>query len=274
MMKYFPVTISALLLAASFPVAAQDDLHPELSSKYSLDLGLFFPEREIRLQAGAVGPGARGVDFNSVFGFEKHDQMFAIDFKWRFGEKWSLAAQHFQASGQGTAELGEDVEWNGIVFDGGTNVEASTEFALYRVFFGRSFAKTDDVDFGFGAGIHWLDISAELAGSILVDNTVTFRRETVASSAPLPNIGAWYNHSLSPRWAIKARADWFKASIDEYDGRLVNFQAGVNYAWFRHGGIGVAYNHFEFDAAIDATSWQGAADLTFSGPFAFINIYW
>jgi hypothetical protein len=268
------ITISFLLLVASFPAAAQDSVHPELSSKYSLDLGLFFPERKIELQAGVTAPGARRVDFGSEFGLSKHDQMFAIDFRWRFGDKWSLAAQHFAASGAASATLGEDVEWNGLVFDSGTNVETSTEFALYRLFFGRSFAKTDDIDFGFGAGIHWLDLSAVIAGSILVNNTVTFRREAVSVSAPLPNIGAWYNHSLSPRWAVKARADWFKASIDEYDGRLVNFQVGVNYAWFRHGGIGVAFNHFEFDAGVNAPDWRGVADLTFRGPFAFVNIYW
>ena len=273
-MKPFFVTALFLLLGISVPALGQENLHPEINSKFSLDLGMFYPEREVKLQAGVSAGGTRKVDFGSEFGLEKHDRTFAIDFKWRFGEKWSLSAQHFQASGQRTVDLGEDVEWNGLVFSSGTNVEASTEFALYRVVVGRSFAKSDNVDFGFGGGIHWLDVSAEIAGSVLVNNTVTFRRESVASSAPLPNIGAWYQYSLSPRWAIKARADWFKASVDEYDGRLVNVQAGVNFALFRHGGIGVAYNHFEFDAGIDAGNWQGAADLTYKGPFVFVNAYW
>ena len=81
-MKLYP--IAALLLALPFATAAEDDVHPELGAKYSLDLGLFFPERDIVLQAGATG--LRGVDFVSEFGLEKHDQTFAIDFRWRFGE--------------------------------------------------------------------------------------------------------------------------------------------------------------------------------------------
>lgn len=261
-----------LLLMASFATLAQDSVHPELGSKYSLDLGLFFPEREMNFQAGLTG--ARNIDFNSEFGLDKHDQMFAIDFKWRFGKKWSLSAQHFSASSAASVQLQEDVVWNDLVFSDGTNVEASSEFALYRIVVGRSFAKTDKVDFGAGAGIHWLDLDATIAGSVLVNNTVTFRRESVSSSAPLPNIGGWYDYSLSPRWLIKIRADWFKANIDEYDGRLVNFQAGVNYAWFSHGGIGIAYNHFELDAGVSSSKWQGAADLTYKGPFAFVNFFW
>ena len=269
-MKLYP--IAALLLALPFATAAQDDVHPELGAKYSLDMGLFFPERDIVIQAGVTG--LRGVDFTGELGLEKHDQMFAIDFRWRFGEKWSLAAQYFDASAAASVFLDEDIEWKGLVFDDGTKVDASSDFALYRLFFGRSFAKTDRVDFGIGAGIHWLDMSAEIAGSVLVNNTVTFQRERVSASSPLPNIGVWYEHSLSPRWAIKARADWFAASIDEYDGRLVNFQAGINFAWFRHSGIGLAYNHFEFDAGVDNPKWQGSADLTFTGPYAFVNFFW
>lgn len=273
-MKFLPVTICIFLLATTAPVAAQDSVHPELGSKYSLDVGVFFPESKLKLQAGVTLPVVREIDFGTEFGLERHDHLFGIDFKWRFGEKWSLAAQHFAASSAATVVLEEDVEWNNVVFLRGTNAEASTDFALYRVFLGRSFAKTDNVDFGIGAGIHWLDIGAAIAGSIFVNNTVTFRRENVASSAPLPNIGGWYNYSLSPRWAIKARADWLKASVDQYDGRLVNFQAGVNYAWFKYGGIGIAFNHFEFDAGINGANWRGAADLSYTGPFAFVNIYW
>ena len=273
-MKIFAVTLSLLLLTATFPAAAQDDVHPELISKYSLDFGLFYPERQIKLNAGVTVPGDRDIDFGDEFGLEKRHQSFAVDFRWRFGEKWSLSAQHFAASAAGSAVLEEDVEWNNLVFSRGTNATASTEFKLYRAVFGRSLAKTDDVDFGISAGIHWMDIGAAIEGSILVNNTVTFARENVSSSAPLPNIGIWYDYSLSPRWAIKARADWFKASIDEYDGRLVNLQAGVNYAWFRHGGIGVAYNYFELDAGVNNQIWQGAAELTYKGPFAFVNFYW
>lgn len=273
-MKFLPFPITLLFLVVSYPTAAQESVHPELGSRYSLDLGLFYPERQIKLNAGVTVPGDRDIDFGSEFGLEKRHQAFAVDFRWRFGEKWSLSAQHFAASSAGSAVLEEDVEWNNVVFSRGTNATASTEFTLYRLVFGRSFAKTDNVDFGIGAGIHWMDISAAIEGSILVNNTVTFRRENVSSSAPLPNIGIWYDYSLSPRWAIKARADWFKASIDEYDGRLVNLQAGVNYAWFRHGGIGVAYNYFELDAGVSNQVWQGDAALTYKGPFAFVNFYW
>jgi len=273
-MTNFKTSLVLLLLAVSSMAAAQDDVHPDLNSRYSLNVGVFFPERSMSLGATVAAPDQKEVDFVGQFGLDRKDQTGEIDLQWRFGEKWSLTAQHFRASGSNRIELEEDVEWNNVVFARGSNAEASTRFSLYRVFFGRSFGDSGKTDVGIGAGLHWLKIGATIEGSIYANNTVTFRRESVSASAPLPNIGAWYTYSLTPRLALKARADWFSASIDEYDGKLVNLQAGIDFAWFRHGGIGVAYNFVELDVDIDNSIWTGTAELTFEGPFAFVSFYW
>lgn len=274
MKPLFNVSTAMLLLAMSFPVTAQEDIHPELTAKYSLDMGVFYPERSLAFGAGATAPGDGTIDFGGQFGLDRKDELLEIDFQWRFGEKWSLSAQHFQVSGERSAFLEENLEWNNVVFSRGTNAQASTDFTLYRLFFARSLTDGGKTDFGLGAGLHWLEIGAGIEGSILVNNTVVFSRESVKASSPLPNIGAWYSYSLSPRWVIKARGDWFGASIDEYDGSLVNFQAGINFALFKHGGIGVAYNFVELDVDVDNNLWNGSANLTYEGPFAFISVYW
>ncbi len=273
-MTIFGYGLALLLLAASCPAVAQDDVHPVLGSRFSLDVGVFSPNRSLSFAAGISGLRDDGIDFGGQFGLDRKDETFEIDFKWRFGEKWSLSAQHFRASGARTAVLEEDLEWNNVVFSRNTNAHASTDFTLYRLFFARSLTDGGKTDFGLGAGLHWLEIGAEIEGSILVNNTVTFSRESVRASSPLPNIGAWYSYSLSPRWAINVRGDWFGASIDEYSGSLVNLQAGVNFAWFRNGGIGVAYNLVELDLDVNNAIWDGAANLTYEGPFAFVSFYW
>ena len=226
------------------------------------------------LGAAVAAPDQRDVDFVGQLGLDKKYQTGEIDLQWRFGEKWSLTAQHFRSSGSNRRELEEDVEWNDVVFARGSNAEASTEFSLYRVFFGRAFGDSDKTDFGIGAGLHWLKTDATIEGSIYANNTVTFRRESVSASAPLPNIGAWYTYSLTPRLALQARADWFSASVGDYDGKLINFQAGIDFAWFRHGGIGLAYNFVELDVNIVNSIWKGTADLTYEGPFVFVGFYW
>lgn len=273
-MKYRFLMLASLVLMSPAIGFAQGDVHPELSAKFGIDLGMFFPERTATLSAGVNTREREKIDFADEFGLEKHHQTFSLDADWRFGEKWSLSAQYFATSGKKTAVLDEDVEWNGEVFGAGSSVRASTGFTLYRAFVGRRFGDRERTDLGFGLGLHWLELDAALAGDILVGDGVSFSREAVSASAPLPNIGAWYRYSMSPRWAFRARADWFSAAVDDYDGTLVNWQVGINYLLFPNAGLGLAYNSVHLDVGVDSPKWFGSVDLDYNGPFAFISIYW
>lgn len=275
-MKIRTVFLPLMLLGAAGMASANDAVHPEVSSRFNVDLGVFFPSREAILGAGLdVG---EDIDFADKFGLEKQYETFALDFNWRFGEKWSASAQYFETSGKAESVLDENLDWNGVVFQAGSSVQASTGFALYRAMVGRRFGDDERTDFGVGIGLHWLELKAAIAGNIRVvtdtGQSIVFAEEAVAASAPLPNIGAWYQYSLSPRWALRARVDWFSAAVDEYDGTLLNWQVGANFSLTPHVGLGVAYNSFHLDVGVDNSRWYGTAELNYDGPFAFLSVYW
>ena len=92
-------------------------------------------------------------------------------------------------------------------------------------------------------------------------------------SGPMSNFGAWYIHSLSPRWAANVRADWLDVSVDGYDGRIVNAAVGLNYAPSEHFGVGVNYNFFEIDFGIRESDWRGRAVNRFDGFYVFLSGY-
>ena len=94
------------------------------------------------------------------------------------------------------------------------------------------------------------------------------------AAAPLPNIGAWYTYSISPNWAFKGRLDWFGASIDDYDGELINASAGLNYQVLKNFGLGIHYNHFNLDVGIQKPDWRGEIRTTYEGIFASASFYW
>lgn len=118
-----------------------------------------------------------------------------------------------------------------------------------------------------------LDITAFIEGTIIINGGTASARESVSESAPLPNIGAWYRYSISPRWAFRARFDLLSASVGDYEGLLVNASLGVNYQAFRHFGIGVAYNYFELDVSIKKASWRGDIEAIFDGPYVYVSAY-
>lgn len=276
---YRPACIVALVVLGVVPAFAEDedDRHPYFSNSFSLDVGLFMPRRQVELSVDGPLGSIQGedIDFDESFGLQKRDDLFAMNFAWRFGEKWELGAQFFESDGQRQAVLEEDVEWGEFVFGAGTGVAAGIDFTLFRTFFGRNFDSADHHDFGVGIGIHYLEIGAFIEGlAILNGQQAGFRREAVKAEAPLPNVGAWYVRSLSDRWAMRLRLDWFSAKVGDYDGELINASAGLNYQLFDHVGLGVSYNYFELDVGVKKQGWRGEVKTIYDGVFIHASVYW
>jgi len=280
-MKYI---MSVVLVSMLFAVDAhtlraedQDDVHPYLTEKFFVDLGAYFPNREVQFQVDGTLAGQNAdIDFETAFGLDKSDQTFSLNFGWRFGEKWELGAQYFDASTGDGAVLEEDVEWGDVVFEQGSNVSVGTDFSVLRIFFGRNFESSDERQrFGVGAGIHWLELGASIEGNAIVAGGANmFRRESVSIGAPLPNLGVWYMYSMSPKWAFKGRADWLDVDVGEISGSLLNISIGVNYHLSKHFGVGLNYNSFDLDASVKKSNWRGGANITYEGLYADLSIYW
>jgi hypothetical protein len=253
---------------AATPVLADDDVHPFMSDKFSVQLGAFLPAKDFKLSVGASVAGAgREFDWEEATGFSDDDEVFMAEAKWRFGQKWSFRAQYYEANKSGKAVLEEDVYWRNNIIAVGSSVTAGTDFSLVRAFFGRSFDNRPKVDAGIGLGLHWLEIGAFIEPDI---NTIG-DLSAAKVSGPLPNIGGWYYYSPSPKWLLGGRVDWLEANIDEYDGGITNVSAGVNYQLFSNVGIGAKYQMFRLHVDIDNKRWNGSADLTYRGPFIYLS---
>jgi len=254
----------------------RDDIHPYLTDTFFVDLGVYFPNREVKFQVdGTLDTPNDIIDFESEVGLRKSDQIFSLNFGWRFGEKWELEAQYWAISTGEESVLESDVEWRDVVFEQGSSVSAGTDFSLLRIFFARELKSSERYRFGVGAGIHWLELGAFIEGNaIIAGGSNQFRRESVSVSAPVPNLGIWYMYSMSPKWAFKGRADWLDVDVNDISGSLLNISIGVNYQMFDHVGVGLNYNYLELDATVKKSNWRGEANVTYDGLFADVSIYW
>lgn len=266
------------LLVPLGPCWAQSEPHPLLSSSFSVDAGMFFPQSDFALTVGAsVDIGSVGsIDFEKTFDTTVNEDIASLQFTWRFGEKWSLWGQYIDFDDSvAAAVLEEDVVWGDVTFGAGTGVAAGMGTTITRVYFGRDFLQRDDKEFGLGFGAHIIDIEAFIAGQAIINGVpVGARKETAKTSGILPNIGAWYIHELSPRWAFKTRLDWLGAKVGKYDGQFVNFALGVNFQVFKHVGVGLNYNWIEADLEVDDPPWRGEVLSRAEGLFAYVSAYW
>ncbi len=269
--RYLPVALF-LLTSAAFA----QDVHPAMESKWWVNAGAYFPERDFDASASASVGGITGsIDFEGSFGLDDSPSMFMGELGWQFGENWSTALQYFRSSRDAERTLEESFEWQDVVYDAGVSVQAGTSLELTRVFFARRFRDGGPHSLRLGAGLHWLELRAEIAGqATLNDQSTEFRRSAAAASVPVPNVGAWYRYSPNNRWLLSARVDWLSASIDNYDGEIWNVSAGVNFRLWDHVGIGATYQFFELSGSLEEDRWRGEIRTAFRGPYVHISGFW
>ncbi len=254
--------------------AESEDLHPWLESGFSLDLGVFYPDRELDLRVNGTLTGINDeIDFDERRQLKSADEVFAGEMSWRFRGRWSLVGQYFNSTDTYRAVLEEDIEWGDVVFGAGTNAAVGFDFSLTRIFFGRQLNTSESHNVGIGGGLHWLHIGSFVEGTILINGTPLTATRSVSVEAPLPNIGAWYIYSISPRWALRTRLDLLSADVGDYDGLMLNVALGVNYQAFEHFGLGLNYNYFELDVSIDKSGWRGNIETTYDGFYVYASLY-
>jgi hypothetical protein len=276
--------ITLIFLVSTVPVSYAEEAdrkdfeyHPLLTDEFTMSLGVYSSGAEYKLSASSDAEPLkeRNIDFDKTLGVDDQTTLFHGMFRWRFGEKWSLAGQYFRTNASGEAVLTDNIEWNDLLFREGTSAAAGVKTSVSRLFMGRVFSKGPQHELGAGVGLHNLKIDAFIEGEVLLnDGTSAFRKSSVASNAPLPNIGAWYMYSPARRWLVTSRIDFMTANIGDYDGTLVNGSIGVNYQTSRLFGIGLAYQYFSLDVGVDKSNWQGKVNLSYHGPVFSLTASW
>ena len=276
---------SFLLILSMFLISttgsAQDSkdanhYHPFLSDKIILNLGVFNARNSTTLGVGLEGVG------NDEVGTASTASNGSLSFRWRYTENWSFWTQTWVASNSATATLKEDISFGDspdtITIKADSDVTIATDLDIIRLFFGRSFFKKPHSEWGAGLGLHWMELAAGLTTNVATipdDPDINGTRSaSVDAGVPLPNLGVWYMYSWSPQWVTTVRADWLEVDLGEYSGSMYNVSAGVNWQFSRHVGVGLAYQAFDFSAAVNGTGGNTEIELRQSGPFLSLSANW
>ncbi len=267
----------ALLLLAASANAQQADLAQKLiDTKFNLNVGVFYPDKQRRVRvAGGPGSDNDDIDVDEELKLKDSEETFSAELGWRFNERWRVAAQYFSVQDSSTVTLDEDIEWEGTVIGAGSNATGGTSFQVVRLFVSREFEGAPHHSFGIGLGFHWMEIEFAVAAEAIIPGGGTeFRSVAVRVNAPMPDIGAWYNRRLSSRWLLTTRLDWLEASIDPYDGSIVNAAVGLQYTISENITVGLNYNYFDLNVGIEDSEWRGETQLRFHGPFISFGAFW
>ena len=133
------VVLSAALICSATQLAhaeEQSKEHPYLTEKFFIDVGIFYPERQFNISVDSTIPGPSDpIDFDAEIGARKSDELFSVNFGWRFGQKWQLETQYFAASGSRGSGFGRRRGMGGYRIPGGFGCEGGSRLLCYQDFF-------------------------------------------------------------------------------------------------------------------------------------------
>lgn len=108
--------------------------------------------------------------------------------------------------------------------------------------------------------------AAALVGALLTSALWQATTRVKKVFAPLPTVGLFGTWQVAPRLEASGRVDYLSLKIKDYDGKLVNVQAGLNYRVFEHLALGVACRYVDYRLGIEKYAWSGRVRYKMNGP--------
>jgi hypothetical protein len=268
-MKKYILSFFILILFAQFLFAQEEsEKHPILTKRFQIEAGVYLPSKNIKIGVdGSTSTPNDDINFNESFGLDDNEATLFLNLEWRFAKKWKLSGEYFAVKSSKTAMLEEDIVFEDITFEEGTNIKGGFGLDMYRIHVGRSFFRALKHELGASLGVHALNTTAFVEGDVFTsEGDASFERRSVNAVVPLPNIGLWYFYTPNTKWALLARIDWFGITVGEYSGSLWNIAPAVKYQIWENVGVRADYRYFYVKANVNKSDWTGQFEMSFSGP--------
>ena len=263
----------ALGLTASSPVLA-DALHPKMDAQFFLDAGAYAPSVRTVLRVDGSEEIGTELSLEDDLAFEDSPILPTLLLNLRLGERWRIEAEYLPLlRDQKVVYDGDPLDVGDITIPTGASVAGHFGSDTYRLSAGYSLLKTPRSELGAVLGVHATEFDLRLAAT-LVDTSVDERDVLL----PLPTMGLYGNHALSPKWLLSGRVDLFSMDYRQYTGHLLNASASLDYQFARHLSLGVGFRRtnlrLEVDETVDPFSkdFSGRFHYTYSGPTLAVSL--
>lgn len=262
----------ALVLAVCGTAQAADSLFDE---KFAVSFGVYFMESDTRIRADSLQGARIGtlIDTNSVLGLED-EKVFRVSGQWHFLPRHQLRLMYFKSDRVATRTFSTEVNFGDAVFPASAEVRSDMTFEITELAYEFLFLRRESYELGASLGIHNMDFGLTLDGTVsssgqAIGNTI---HESVSTDAPLPVVGLRGMFRLAPKLYLQAHAQYFKLEIDDVDGGVQDYQAGLIWQATKYVGFGVGYNYFDLNVDVDGGErFQGNVDWKYQGAQLFLR---
>ena len=277
------VALAALVLGALAPGAhaqlpGQTHDRRVLSDRGGISLGGFLIDFRTDAAVGTETLLGTRIRLEDDLNMDDDRSTVRLDGFYRFSARHSVEYSLVDLSRKGSAVIDEEIEFEGVTYEVGAAVDSKFDSRLLKLVYRFSFINDGKVDAGISAGLSTFSFDLELAGIGTIDDgtngtTEGFVREDAALIAPIPVFGLFVSYAITPRFVFRADASFFGIEFGDYEARLVDGRALVDYFFTEHFGIGGGFNATSVDVQRRGDQ-PFSVDYRFSGLLAYLAFVW
>jgi hypothetical protein len=196
-----------------------------------------------------------------------------LTFGRRIGENWRIELDWTNSSRSGTTVLTRDIRVDGVLYAANSGLLSTVSVGGFRINGGRSFLRSDTVEWGVSFGGQWISTSRTLQRTTVAGgNTSLDIANSRTDLTAIPFLGLYGSWAPSPHWLLSGRAD-VGLTGDNYG------QLAVSVAWRANTNlsIGVGLRHAQgrintqaFDLIVPLRTL--ALDYRATGPQLLVNL--
>lgn len=229
--------------------------------------GIYFPasvDTQIQLGSGTGDPGTL-LSAEDDLGLDDQVDLGRLDVNMRMGRRHNLHLDFFKLNRFSQQPLPRDIEFGDFTFDEGTMFRTKLDWRVFTLTHTYSFVQNDRVEAGLGLGLHIIQAHAEGL------QPGTNNREAASEVGIFPTLNGIFSWRLSKRWAFTARALWFSAAPEEFDGTMAEYHADIQYRWHNNAAVGLGYTKLVTELQVFDEDDPLLFNLDTSGPELFIR---
>jgi hypothetical protein len=161
-----------------------------------------------------------------------------MEFDIRLKERNHLRIDYFKLNRFREQPLAQDISFGDFTFEEGTAFRSKLDWRVLSLTYTYSFFKFERFEAGAGLGIHIIEAHAEGR------EPGTTNLEKADQVGIFPTIAVNAAFRISKRWAITARGQSFSASPEDFEGKMSDYHADIQYRWRRNFAVGLGYSKY------------------------------
>ncbi len=229
--------------------------------------GVYFPasvETEIQLDSASGVPGTL-LSAEDDLGLDDKVDLGRMDFSIRMARRHNVRVDFFKLNRFSQDVLPRDIEFGDFTFDEGTNFRAKLDWRVLTLTHTYSFFQNERLEAGVGLGIHLIEAHAEGM------EPGTNNREAADEVGIFPTINGIFSWRITKRFAFTARALWFSAAPEEFDGTMSEYHADVQFRATNNLAVGLGYTKMSTELQVFDAEDPLLFNLNTAGPEVFIR---